>query len=92
MSALGMALAVAIGAGVGYGVARRSAADRVALRHAADLAAKWRQGYELGWTAGRRDLVGEQRARELHPTGHPLANVVVLEERRRRSDDFGAGA
>ena len=80
MSALGIALAVAIGAGVGYAVGRHVERDRSESARSEELAQAFRKGQHHGhldgWTAGRVQLIAEQRSLALHPASSSHAAAV----------------
>ena len=44
-----------------------------------ELVRQWREGYAHGFTTGRVQLVGEQQARRMHPTGSPESVLKALD-------------
>jgi len=68
-----------------YGVEQ---ADDDAYRD--ELVRQWREGYAHGFTTGRVQLVGEQQARRMHPTGSPESVLKALDaeaDRRMKGGD-----
>jgi hypothetical protein len=55
-----------------------------------ELVRQWREGYAHGFTTGRVQLVGEQQARRMHPTGSPESVLKALDaeaDRRMKGGD-----
>jgi hypothetical protein len=55
-----------------------------------ELVRQWREGYAHGFTTGRVQLVGEQQARRMHPTGSPESVLKAIDaeaDRRMKGDD-----
>lgn len=81
-------LVVALGLGLyllGHWHGRRDAHD--AYRR--DLTDNWRQGYAYGWTTGRTEMVGEERAKAHHPSasiGSEVKKIINLEAERARRE------
>jgi len=44
-----------------------------------ELVRQWREGYAHGFTTGRVQLVSEQQARRMHPTGSPESVLKALD-------------
>jgi hypothetical protein len=79
-----------------FGGALVSAARDYGVKQAEDdvyrneLVRQWREGYAHGFTTGRVQLVGEQQARRMHPTGSPESVLKALDaeaDRRMRELD-----
>ncbi len=88
-------VAVAFFVGV-FGGALVSAARDYALEQAEEdayrdeLVRQWREGYAHGFTTGRVQLVGEQQARRMHPTGSPESVLKAIDaeaDRRMKGGD-----
>jgi hypothetical protein len=47
--------------------------------HRDELVRQWREGYAHGFTTGRVQLVEEQQARRMHPTGSPLSELKAID-------------
>jgi len=68
-----------------FGGALVSAARDYGLEQAEDdayrdeLVRQWREGYAHGFTTGRVQLVEEQQARRMHPTGSPLSELKAID-------------
>jgi len=55
-----------------------------------ELVRQWREGYAHGFTTGRVQLVGEQQARRMHPTGSPESVLKAIDaeaDRRMKGGD-----
>ena len=88
-------VAVAFFVGV-FGGALVSAARDYGVEQAEDdayrdeLVRQWREGYAHGFTTGRVQLVGEQQARRMHPTGSPESVLKAIDaeaDRRMKGGD-----
>ena len=98
MSAVAAAVALVVGVAAGWTVARRTERDRRELEWMELGAKRWNEGYAVGWTDGRNSLVGELKAKVIHPTSsvhaevvHAAQKVVDLEAWRLRSGNDGPG-
>ena len=90
-----MFVAVAFFLGL-FGGALVSAARDYGVEQAEDdayrdeLVRQWREGYAHGFTTGRVQLVGEQQARRMHPTGSPESVLKAIDaeaDRRMKGGD-----
>ena len=81
MIAVGYSLIGLAAFAVGVTAGIRAERDRQSTNRADDLADKYRQGYTDGYTTGRINMGGENVAKALHPTAHPLAQVRSIFDR-----------
>jgi len=89
MIAVGYSLIGLAAFAVGVTAGLRAKRDRQSTNRVDDLADKYWQGYRDGqirgygdgYSNGRADLIGEEQAKAIHPTAHPLAEVRSIFDR-----------